>query len=117
MTAPEIISEHTSQNTTRPERKGTETHFDFLDPKQRAYFEPFKTVPTTGRYRITLQTSEWTRRVYTTDETGVYHGDPIRLVDKMGDRKRSFALPEGKKREINLDEWLAAGTRLRLLPH
>ena len=114
VTAPEIISEHTSQNTTRPERKGTETHFDFLDPKQRAYFEPFKTVPTTGRYRFTLQTAGMDRRVYSTDETGVYHGDPIRLVVEMGDRKRSFALPEGKKREINLDEWLAAGTRLRL---
>lgn len=109
-----IFSQHTSQNLTRPERKGGTQGFDFLDPRQRAYFADFKTVPRTGRYRITIRATGLDRTTYSAADTGAYHGDPIRLTTEMGDRSKTFNLFDGKIREIKLDEWLAAGTRFRL---
>ena len=87
---------------------------DFLDPRQRAYFADFKTVPRTGRYRITIRATGLDRTTYSAADTGAYHGDPIRLTTEMGDRSKTFNLFDGKIREIKLDEWLAAGTRFRL---
>lgn len=109
-----IFSQHTSQNLTRPERKGRPQGFDFLDPKQRAYFADFKNVPRTGRYRITIRATGLDRTTYSAADTGAYHGDPIRLTAEMGDRRKTFNLPDDKTLEIELDEWLAAGTRFRL---
>ncbi|MBR80810.1 MAG: hypothetical protein CL444_03355 [Acidimicrobiaceae bacterium] len=109
-----IIAAHTSQNITRPERRGKRNGFDFLDPKQLGYFETFKTAPETGRYRITIRATGLDRGVYNAQDTGLFPADPIRLNVEMGDRIQTFVLPDNKVREIQLDEWLAAGTRLRL---
>lgn len=109
-----ILAEHTSQNIKRPERRGVAKGFDFLDPKQLGYFEDFETAPETGRYKITIRATGLDRTVYATEHTGVYHGDPIRLTVRMGDRERVFDLPDEEVMEIKLDEWIAAGSRLRL---
>ena len=109
-----IASLRLNQNAKRPVRHGTTTHFEFLDPKQPAYFPEFQTVPTTGRYRIKIRATGKDRLVYDTVETGFYHGDPIKLEVRMGDRVRSFDLPDEEVTELQLDEWLAAGSRLEL---
>ena len=110
----EIISAHTSQNTTRPERRGLPKGFDFLDPQRPAYFEEFKTVPHTGWYKITIRCTGKDRGRYETEDTGVYHDDPIRMSVRLGDRERTFELPDEELIEITLHEWIAAGSRLRL---
>lgn len=110
----QITAAHTSQNTTRPERRGKAGGFDFLDPKQLAYFEDFKSVPHTGRYRITIRCTGKDRGYYDQNETGIYPGDSIQMTVRLGGRERLFNLPDEKVMEIKLDEWLAAGTRLRL---
>lgn len=110
----EMVAQHFKQNTKRPERYGRRDGFDFLDPKQLCYFEKFKTVPTTGRYRITVRATGKDRGKYPSEMTGIYDDDPIRVVARMGDREKSFDLPDEKVMEIKLDEWLAAGTRFRL---
>ena len=110
----EIFAAHTSQNTTRPERHGTRDGFDFLDPRQFAYFKEFKSVPTTGRYKIIIRCTGKDRGIYDQKFTGIYDGDPIRLSVLMGNRERVFDLPDEESTEIELNEWLAAGTRLRL---
>lgn len=109
-----MLAEHTSQNIKRPERRGRAEGFDFLDPKQLLYFEDFKTVPHTGRYKITLRATGKDRGIYSAEDTGVYHDDPILMTAQMGDRQRTFELPDEEITEITLDEWLAAGTRFRL---
>lgn len=109
-----IVSEHAKQNVTRPERFGTAEGFDFLDPKQLARFDGFRTVPLTGRYRITIRVTGKDRGRYDSEMTGVYDGDPIRMTVHMGDRKRTVDLPDEQVMEVRLDEWLAAGTRFRL---
>lgn len=110
----DIIAEHFKQNVKRPERRGKRGGFDFLDPRHPASFEGFRTVPKTGRYKITIRATGKDRGIYDARDTGVYHGDPIRLTARMGDREKTFELPDEKVIEIRLDEWLAAGTRFRL---
>ncbi len=110
----EIFAEHTSQNITRPERQGKREGFDFLDPLQRAYFDSFKTAPETGWYRITIRCTGKDRGVYDSEKTGIYDSDPIRLSVQLGDRERVFDLPDEQVRKIELQEWIAAGSRLRL---
>lgn len=112
--ATHIIEAHTSQNTKRPERRGKRAGFDFLDPKQLAYFEGFKSVPHTGRYRITIRCTGKDRGYYDQNETGIYPDDPIQMTVRPGGREKRFNLPDEEVKEIQLDEWLAAGTRLRL---
>ena len=109
----QIFSETLSQNVKRPERQGTAEGFDFLDPKQRAYFRPFKHVPTTGWYRIRVKTVGLDRGRYDEEKTGVYDGDPIQLRVEMGDRERVYDLPDEKVTEISLTEWLAENSRLK----
>lgn len=109
-----IIAEHTRQNVKRPERPGKRDGFDFLDPNQPARLEGFGTVPETGRYRITIRVTGKDRGRYDSAMTGVYDDDPIRLLVSMGDRKRVFDLPDETETAIELNEWLAAGTRFRL---
>ena len=110
----EILAAHTSQNTRRPERRGKSHGFDFLDPKQLAYFEEFKTAPQTGWYKISIQCTGKDRGRYDSDKTGIYDGDPIRMTVRLGNRERIFDLPDEEKTEIKLNEWIAAGSRLRL---
>ena len=114
ITSERMVAQHFKQNTKRRERIGLRAGFDFLDPKQLCYFTQFKTVPTTGRYRITLKAAGRDRGKYPADQTGMYHDDPIRLVALMGDREKVFDLPDEKIVELKVDEWLAAGTSFRL---
>ncbi|MEP3482296.1 MAG: DUF1592 domain-containing protein [Fuerstiella sp.] len=109
-----ILSDVTAQNIKRPDRAGTPDGFDFLDPKQLAYFQDFKYVPTSGRYRVTIRVIGKDRGRYDAEGTGVLDDDPIRLRVEMGDRQYTFDLPDEKVEEIKLEEWLAKGTRLQL---
>ncbi|MEM0896827.1 MAG: DUF1595 domain-containing protein, partial [Verrucomicrobiota bacterium] len=109
-----MYSEHHRQNSTRPHRRGKRSGFDFLDPRQLGYFEDFNIVPETGYYRVKIQATGLDRGVYSSEDTGIHHGDPIRLNVQMGDREKSFDLPDGELVEIELEEWMAAGTRFRL---
>ncbi|MCR9197385.1 MAG: DUF1588 domain-containing protein [Planctomycetaceae bacterium] len=114
ITPRQIAEAHTSQNTTRPERRGTRDRFDFLDPLKAAYFEPFEVVPETGWYRIRIRCTGRDRGRYPSEETGMYDADPIQLTVQMGGRSKTFDLPDDDVVELELKEWLAAGTRLRL---
>ena len=110
----DIVEAHTSQNTTRPERRGTREGFDFLDPEKSAYLDGFKTVPTSGWYRIVIRCTGKDRGVYDSKYTGIHDDDPIRLTIRMGDREKTLALQDETEQTITINEWLAAGTRLRL---
>ncbi|WP_197441441.1 DUF1588 domain-containing protein [Thalassoglobus neptunius] len=109
----QIRSAHTSQNLKRPERRGKREGFDFLDPKELAYFEDFPVVPTTGWYKISIRCTGLDRGYYEAEKTGIYDDDPIQLTVVMGNRERTFDLPDNNIVELELTEWLAAGTRLR----
>ena len=95
-------------------QRGKDGVFDFYDPLLTAYFEDFRQFPTTGRYKIKIRAIGRDRLVYETSETGFYHGDPIQLRVVMGDRVRTFDLPDEEETVIELDEWIAAGTRIEL---
>lgn len=109
-----MIESHTSQNTIRPERRGSKEGFDFLDPLKLARYEGFETAPATGFYDITIRCTGKDRGLYPSDETGIYDDDPIQLAVLLGDRRQVFDLPDEKVIEIRLREWIAKGSRLRL---
>ena len=92
----------------------TPESIDFLDPRLRVYFSNFEAAPATGWYRIKILAAGKDRGIYDADETGIYVGDPIRLAVHLGDRKRVFDLPDGDALDIEIKEWIAAGTRLEL---
>ena len=101
--------------TQRAERANrTATSIDFLDPRLRVYFSNFERTPATGRYRVKIRATGKDRGVYDSSETGIYDGDPIRLAVHLGDRRRVFELPDEVPVEIELEEWIAEGTRLEL---
>ena len=105
----------TSLSQRRRERGNVEREYrDILDPRLHIYFSNFETAPATGRYRITIRAAGIDREVYDPDATGVYHDDPIRMSVHLGARVRTFDLPDNEVMEIELDEWIAAGTRLEL---
>lgn len=109
-----IISTHTRQNTKRPERRGKAEGFDFLDPRQLACFDDFRTAPHTGWYTIAIHCTGKDRARYDAADTGIYADDPIRMSVRLGNRERVFDLPDEEVMEIKLKEWIAAGSRLRL---
>ena len=92
----------------------TEESIEILDIRLRAYFKNFQSVPETGRYRIKIRATGIDRGIYDEEETGIYHADPIRLRVHLGDRVRTYDLPDNEIMEIELDEWLAEGTRVLL---
>ena len=94
----------------------TEESIDILDIRLHAYFENFDIVPDSGRYRIKIRATGIDRGIYDADETGMYPNDPIQLRVHLGDRIQDFDLTDNKVMEIELDEWIAAGTRV-LLSH
>ena len=91
-----------------------ENHFDFLDPQQLAYCESFKTVPKTGWYTITIRCKAKDLGRYDSDSTGIYDGDPVVLKVLMGDRTASYPLRDEQESTIEVTQWLAEGTRLRM---
>ena len=103
-----------SQAARRERANRTPESIDFLDPRLRVYFSNFERAPATGWYRIKIRATGKDRGVYGADETGIYDGDPIRLALHLGDRKRVFDLPDGDAVDIEMKEWIAAGTRLEL---
>ena len=94
----------------------TDESIDLLSLRIFAYFDNFVEAPETGRYRIKIRATGIDRGIYDPEDTGVYPGDPIRLRVHLGDRIRDFDLPDGEIMEIQLDEWIARGTRV-LLSH
>ena len=103
-----------SQAARRERANRTPESIDFLDPRLRVYFSNFERAPATGWHRIKIRATGKDRGVYDADETGIYGGDPIRLALHLGDRKRVFDLPDGDAVDIEMKEWIAAGTRLEL---
>ncbi len=92
----------------------TAKSIDILDLRKHAYFANFDTVPATGRYPIKIRAAGIDRNIYSAEQTGFYEDDPIRLRVHMGDRVRDFDLPDNEIAELEIDEWLAAGTTIRL---
>ncbi len=92
----------------------TPTSIDFLDIRLRVYFENFKVVPHSGRYQLKIRATGIDRAHYDASETGIYDDDPIRLRVHLGNQIRDFDLPDNEVLEIELDEWLAEGTRIEL---
>ena len=87
---------------------------DILDIRLHAYFDNFDSIPQTGRYRMKIRATGLDRGRYHSDDTGMYPGDPIKLGIHLGDRIKIYDLPDQKTHEIELDEWIAAGTRIEL---
>ncbi len=96
-------------------KRGKNREFiDFENPMKPLTFEDFTTARETGRYKITIVCTGKDRQLWDTKYTGIYHADPIRLSVHLGDRVKTFDLPDEKKTEIVLNEWIAAGTHLKL---
>ena len=114
VTANEMRMTSLSQAARRERANRTPESIDFLDPRLRVYFSNFKIAPATGWYRIKIRATGKDRGVYGADDTGIYDGDPIRLAVHLGDRKNVFDLPDGEAVDIEMREWIAAGTRLEL---
>lgn len=101
-------------NRKRAEQtKRTADSIEMLSLRLRAYFASFETVPHTGRYRIKLRAKTKDRHIYDQRATGIWDNDPIVLRAHMGDRVRDFQLRDDRATELELDEWLAVGTRLQ----
>lgn len=103
-----------SQNRRNERVNRTPESIDFHDIRLRAYFDNFETVPETGRYRIKIRATGIDRGLYEEEATGIYDGDPIRLRVHLGDRIRDFDLRDEEVMEVEMDEWIAEGTKLQL---
>ncbi|MDB4512290.1 DUF1587 domain-containing protein, partial [Arenicella sp.] len=112
--AERIFRHQLSQNTTRPIQTGKDGAFEFLDPRLGAYFPDFATAPETGRYKIKIRCTGKDRHVYDKKYTGFYDEDPIQLSVHLGDRVHTFDMSDDEVMEIELNEWIAAGTSLVL---
>ncbi len=113
-TAADMLLTSLSQRRRQERANRTPESIDFLDPRLHVYFANFESAPATGRYRIKIRAAGKDRGYYDSAATGVYDGDPIRLRIHLGDRVRTFDLPDEAPVEIALDEWIAAGTRIQL---
>lgn len=114
VTAADMQLTSLSQRRRQERANRTPESIDILDPRLHVYFANFESAPATGRYRIKIRAAGKDRGFYDSAATGVYDGDPIRLRIHLGDRVRTFDLPDEDPVEIALDEWVAAGTRLEL---
>ena len=103
-----------SQNSKRNRTRRNANSVDFFDPRLRIYFSNFESTPASGRYRITIRATGIDRGHYDSDKTGIYDDDPIRLRVHLGDRVRTFDLPDNEVMKIELEEWISAETRPEL---
>ena len=103
-----------SQRRRTERANRTPESIDILDPRLRVWFENFEKTPATGWYRIKIRATGKDRGLYDSEATGIYPGDPIRVAVHLGDRVRVFDLPDDEVLEIELNEWIAAGTQLQL---
>ena len=102
---------HTSQNTTRPERRGNPHGFDLPDPKQLAC--RIDTGHTRNCWYDIATITGLDRGLYKSEKTGVYEGDPIRLTIVMGDREQ-ISISQIINQKSGQLSGFAKGTRLRL---
>lgn len=114
VTAGDMCMTSLAQRRRQERANRTAESIDFLDPRLRVYFTNFESAPATGRYRIRIWAAAKDRGLYDSAETGIYDGDPIRLGVHLGGRVRVFPLADETPTEIEMDEWIAAGTRLEL---
>jgi len=112
--AADMFMNSLSQRGGEGRNNRTPESIEFLDPRQSVYFTNFAAAPDTGRYRIKIRATGVDRGIYDAAATGIYHDDPIRLRVHLGDRVKMFDLLDNEVTEIELDEWIAAGTRLEL---
>jgi hypothetical protein len=103
-----------SQNLKKEIEHSKNGVFDLLDMRAGVYLAGFETVPHTGRYKIKIRCTGKDRLVYNSKYTGIYEGDPIQLSVRLGDRKCTFDLPDEEPFEIEMDEWISAGSRLTM---
>lgn len=104
-----------NQRTTRRQSGLQQVEsLEFRDMRLRMYFDNFSVVPASGYYKIKIRATGVDRGYYDSDETGIYDGDPIPLAVHFGDRQYTYDLPDNEVKEIELTEWLAAGTRIEL---
>ena len=92
----------------------TAESIDFLDPRLRIYFSNFDAAPATGRYRVRIYATGKDRGIYDSAATGIHDDDPIQLSVHMGDRVEVVDLPDEEVMEIELNQWITAGTRIEL---
>ena len=114
ITAADMAMTSLSQRRRTERANRTPESIDFLDPRLRVYFTNFETAPSTGWYRIRIRATGKDRGIYDSAETGIHDGDPIQLKVHLGDRARVYDLPDDEAIEIELHEWMAAGTKLQL---
>lgn len=112
--AENILRSNLKQNGGQHIQRGKDGVFDFLDPRLYGYFEDFVTAPETGRYKITIHCTGKDRLIYDSAETGFLDGDSIQLSVHLGNRVRTYDLPDDEVFEIELDEWIAEGSRLQM---
>ena len=103
-----------NQNSKRDQTRRNKDSVDFFDIRSRAYFDNFQTVPFAGHYKIRIQSKAMDRGLYDAEKTGVYADDPVQLRIHLGDRIRTINLADDDVMTIELNEWLAQGTRLEL---
>lgn len=102
-------------NRNRNERANrTKDSIEILDLRKHVFFSNFETVPVSGRYKLKIRAMGVDRNVYRSEWTGFYQDDPIRIRVHLGERHRDFDLPDNKMTELEIDEWLAAGTRIEI---
>lgn len=92
----------------------TSNSIEILDIRKHAYFANFQTVPVSGRYKIKIHATGIDRGIYDSEETGHYEDDPIRIRVHLGDQTRDFDLPDEDVAALEIDEWLAEGTRIEI---
>lgn len=100
------------QNSKRDGTKRNVDSVDFFDIRSRSHFAGFQQVPMSGNDRIRITAKAMDRGRYNFEKTGFYDDDPIRLNIHLGDRLHTIDLPDDHPMDIQLEEWLAAGTRL-----
>ena len=92
----------------------TDESIDLLGTRVRALFNNFEQVPSTGYYNIKIRAAGIDRGIYKADQTGMYPDDPIQLGVHFGDQIHTIDLTDNEPMVIELNEWLAEGTRINL---
>lgn len=104
-----------SQRSTRnPRILRSDDSLEFSDPRVRIHFDNFQQAPSSGWYRIRVIATGVDRGYYDSAQTGIYDDDPIPLQVRLGDRHFLYDLPDDEILPIELNEWLAEGTRIEL---
>ncbi len=101
-----------NQNSKRPAQRGKDGVFDFRGPEGFLSFMDLRELPASGHYTIQLRCKAMGRTRYSSDDTGMYHGDPMQLEMGLGDTRRTFDLPDDEEITLSHSQWLPAGTAI-----